>query len=149
MRNEALDVIMICKGCYNKDKYENVETALIEYYKKQYLMDMDNKDVSKNLLNITIMSKTVHWLMENAPDRMRGFVNTIFTMESYYDIPQMLPYTKEYDNAVSKMDFDELLFYKLVHFFKNLKMNGDCIAIDTSDYYTKHGDEPVRKIVME
>ena len=141
MRNEALDVIMICKGCYNKNKYEHVEDALASYYKERYLID--DVFICKELLNKVIINKTVHWLMENAPDRMNGLMNAIFTMEPYFDIPNVVPYSKEYDDKITSMDFDELLFYKMIKFFKNLKMNGDCITIDASDYYIQ-GEEPSR-----
>lgn len=130
MKTTAKDVILLCKGWYDKEKYPTILEALKQYYRKNYCDDMEECLNESFLLKI-VLEHTMQEIVRKYPDRMIGFVN------SYLIIPRGI---FGYDNN-SNQDYDYQLFYRITNFLANLQMRGDgFIEIDTRDYFEFESD---------
>ena len=128
MKTTAKDVILLCKGWYDKGKYPTISEALKQYYRKNYCDDMEEYLNESYLLKI-VLEQTMQEIVRYYPDRMFGFVN------SYLIIPRGIFC---YDNN-SNQDYDCQLFYRITRFLASLQMNGDgFIEIDTEEYFEKY-----------
>ena len=124
MKTTAKDVILLCKGWYNKEKYPTVLDALKQYYRKNYCDDMEDQLNERFILRVLLI-ETMREIAKDNPDRMLGFVNKYLTCEEVLFIPDK-----------KNNDYDYQMFYRIVHFLLRLKMRGNGITeIDTSDYF--------------
>lgn len=124
MKTTAKDVILLCKGWYDKEKYPTTLEALKQYYRKNYCDDMEEYLNESFLLKI-VLEQTMQEIVEKYPDRMVGFVNLYLTTPRFFG----------YDNK-SNQDYDCQLFYRITSFLNSLQMRGDgFIEIDTRDYF--------------
>lgn len=131
MKTTAKDVILLCKGWYNKEKYPTVLEALKQYYRKNYCNDMEEYLNESFLLKI-VLEQTMLEIVREYPDRMFKFVN------SYLIVPRGI---LGYDNN-GNQDYNYQLFYRITHFLNNLQMRGDgYIEIDTEEYFYDDYDE--------
>lgn len=125
MKTTAKDVILLCKGWYDKEKYPTILEALKQYYRKNYCDDMEEYLNESFLLKI-VLEQTMQEIVTKYPDRMVGFVNL------YLTTPRGI---FGYDNE-SNQDYDCQLFYRITCFLAKLQMCGDgFIEIDTRDYF--------------
>lgn len=130
MRTTAKDVILLCKGWYDREKYLTVLDALKQYYRKNYCNDMEDCLNEKFLLRV-ILIETMREIAVKYPDRLVGFIN------SYLTYGQIIFMPDEKNN-----DYDYQLFYRIVNFLSNLQTNGDgFIEIETDDYFHEITDE--------
>lgn len=129
MKSLLKDVILICKGYYNKDKYLSVKDALVAYYKKNYSDDYDVTD--EFLLNTLIRSAMIE-LCEKYPDRL------LMIMDGYIM------------KAGDADSYSSQLLSAIILAFHDLCMRGpNLIDIDTSIYFTIIDGErvPIHKII--
>ena len=130
MKTTAKDVILICKGWYDKEKYPTVLEALKEYYRKNYCNDMEEHLNERFILRV-ILIEVMREIASKYPDRLLGFVN------GYLTYGQMLFMPDENNN-----DYDHQLFYRIINFLARLQMRGDeRIEIDTDEYFYDDYDE--------
>ena len=54
MKTTAKDVILLCKGWYDKEKYPTMLEALKQYYRKNYCDDMEEYLNESYLLKIVL-----------------------------------------------------------------------------------------------
>lgn len=125
MKTTAKDVILLCKGWYDKEKYPTVLDALKQYYRVNYCDDMEDQLNERFILRVLLI-EAMREIAKDNPDRMLGFVNRYLTCGEVLFIPD------EKNN-----DYDYQMFYRIVHFLLSLKMSGNgVVEIDTSDYFS-------------
>lgn len=125
MKTTAKDIILLCKGWYDKEKYPTILDAIKQYYRKNYCEDMEEY-LNESFLLKTVMLQVMQEIAEKYKDRIYGFINR-YLLSS--ELLLMLPDT---DNS----DYDYVMFYRIICFCRNLKMRGDGVEeIDTSEYF--------------
>lgn len=130
MKSTAKDVILLCKGWCDREKYPTTLDALKEYYRKNYCNDMEEHLNERFILRV-ILIEVMREIAIKYPDRLLGFVN------GYLTYGQMLFMPDENNN-----DYDHQLFYRIVNFLARLQMRGDeRIEIDTDEYFYDDYDE--------
>ena len=130
MKTTAKDVILLCKGWYDKEKYPTVLEALKEYYRKNYCNDMEEHLNERFILRV-ILIEVMREIASKYHDRLLGFVN------GYLIYGQMLFMPDENNN-----DYDHQLFYRIINFLARLQMRGDeRIEINTDEYFYDDYDE--------
>lgn len=124
MKSTAKDVILLCKGWYDKNKYETILDALKEYYRKNYTNNLEDCLNEKFILRI-ILIEVMREIATCYSDRLIYFVN------------QYLIYGKTiYMPNPENIEYDHQLFYRITNFLANLNMHSDKLTnIDTSDYF--------------
>lgn len=124
MKTTAKDVILLCKGWYDKKKYPTILEALKQYYRKNYCTDMEDLLNERFILRV-ILIEVMREIASKYPDRLIEFVNGYLTYGEILFIPN------EKNN-----NYDYQLFYRIVNYLSRLKMRGDgCIEIDTDEYF--------------
>ena len=127
-KTTAKDVILLCKGWYDKDKYSSLLEALKQYYRKTYSDDYEEY-LGEGFLLKTVLNDAMQEITKKYPDRMPAFINQyILYGETIYGIPDG-----------TNQDYDYQMFYRIAEFFKRLQMRGDgLIEIDTHDYFVEN-----------
>lgn len=130
MKTTAKDVILLCKGWYEKEKYPTILEALKQYYRKNYCTDMEDQLNERFILRV-ILIEVMREIASKYPDRILGFVN------NYLTYGEMLFMPDEKNN-----DYDHQLFYRITNFLARLQMRGDrLIEIDMDEYFQDDYDE--------
>ena len=130
MRTTAKDVILLCKGWCNREKYPTTLDALKEYYRQNYCNDMEEYLNERFILRV-ILIEVMREIANKYTDRLIGFVN------GYLTYGEMLFMPDENNN-----DYDHQLFHRIVNFLTRLQMRGDeLIEIDTDEYFYDDYDE--------
>lgn len=130
MKTTAKDVILLCKGWYDKEKYPTILEALKEYYRKNYCNGIEEHLNERFILRV-ILIEVMREIAIKYPDRLLGFVN------GYLIYGQMLFMSDENNN-----DYDHQLFYRIINFLARFQMRGDeRIEIDTDEYFYNDYDE--------
>ena len=129
----AKDVILLCKGWYDSEKYPNTLEALKQYYRKNYNYgshDMDD-DLNEKFIFRVILLEVMKTIAREYPDRMLYFMNGfIGYVDLFFGVDQ--------DNN----DYDYQMFHRIVTFLARLQMRGDgYIEIETDDYFEEICDE--------
>lgn len=129
MKTLLKDVILICKGYYDKDKYLSVKDALVAYYMKNY---SDDYDVTDEFLLNTLIRGAMIELCENYPDRLPMIMNEYIIKAGDAD-----SYSSQLLSAIT------LAFHDLC------MRGGNLVDIDTSCYFTIVDGRrvPIRKII--
>lgn len=134
MKTTAKDVILLCKGWYNKEKYPTVLDALKQYYRKNYCDDMEDQLNERFILRVVLI-EAMREIANKYPDRLFGFVN------GYLTYGEMLFMPDETNN-----DYDHQMFYRIVNFLARLQMRGDeRMEIDTDEYFYDDYDDESNK----
>lgn len=141
-KTTAKDVILLCKGWYDKEKYTSKLSALKQYYRERYCCDMEDvlREQPERFLLRTVIEQAMYEVINNYPDRLRGFINgyVIASEIRLFGIPDR------------ELSYDEMLFYRIVSFFSSLQMRGDgLIEIDTEDYFEKDFNEKYERTTRE
>lgn len=124
MKTTAKDVILICKGWYDKEKYPTVLDALKQYYRINYSSEYEECLDYNWILNIVLLD-TMREIAENYPDRLIGFVN------NYLIYNGILCGMDIYNN-----NYAYQLFHRIVNFLGNLRLRGGGVKeIDTEEYF--------------
>lgn len=127
MKTTAKDVILICKGWYDKNLYPTILDALKQYYRKEY-SEVYEDNLNESFLYKIVLTDVMREIAEKYPDRLRTFAI------SYITSGGMFAGTPDENNK----DYDYQLFYRIVNFLANLKMRGDgLLEIDTEEYFTE------------
>lgn len=142
------DILLICKGYYNKEKYKSVEEAINGYYYKNYTYegyynenDMhENKDLllsHKELNKIFIIPCIKYYLSYLKGYIINSFCSNLFDEKSLYE-NQLI--TKDYiqdlygndkeNSSYEELTFDDILFYRSIKWLLSLKVKD----IDLSEY---------------
>jgi len=131
MKTTAKDVILLCKGWYDKEKYPTILDALKQYYRKNYSDQFEDQLNEKFLLRI-VLQQVMYEIVKYYPDRLIGLINIyLFSDNVFHIVPDE-----------NNHDYDYRLFYKINYFLCNLKMRGNgFINIDTSDYLEEYTDD--------
>ena len=86
-KTTAKDVILLCKGWYDKKQYPNLLEALKQYYRKTYSENYEEY-LNEDFLLKTVLTDAMREIVGNYPDRMKGFINLYLLYgETIYDIP--------------------------------------------------------------
>lgn len=132
------DIMLLCKGWYNKEKYKTTKDALITYYHKEY--GCEDIDPDFNFINVVLLQPAIsEFLNDNTKDQ---FISYIFT-DSIIDVCELWDkYNKK------KLSYDEELYYRLTHFIRRLKTRYyDEVLIDTDQYFTINNED--QRILVE
>ena len=124
MKTMAKDVILLCKGWYDKEKYPTVLEALKQYYRVKY-SDQFEEQLNESFLLHIVLEQTMQEIVRKYPDRMVGFVNLyLITKRGIWG----------YNDGNN--DYDHQLFERITSFLASLKMRGEgFIEINTDDYF--------------
>lgn len=127
MKTTAKDVILLCKGWYDTEKYPTILEALKQYYRVKY-SDQFEEQLNESFLLHIVLEQTMQEIVRIYPDRMVGFVN-LYLINS----------RNVYGCDENNQKYDYQLFYKITSFLTNLQMRGDgFIEIDTEEYFEKY-----------
>lgn len=130
IKSTTKDVILLCKGWYDKEKYLTILDALKQYYRKNYSEELEDQ-LNERFILRTILIDVMREIASKYPDRLLGFVN------SYLISGEMIFLPDEENN-----DYDYQLFYRIVNFLSRLKIRGDgFIEINTNEYFYNDYDE--------
>lgn len=124
-KTTAKDVILLCKGWYDKEHYKSLLDALKQYYRKAY-SDNYEEYLNEGFLLKTVLSDAMRETARNYPDRVNVFISQYLLYgETIYGIPN-----KE------NQDYEYQMFYRIAEFFKRMQMRGDGLTeIDTQEYF--------------
>lgn len=125
MKTTAKDVILLCKGWYDKEKYPTILDALKQYYRIHYSTHYEDLLCERFLLKIVLL-QAMQEIVKDYPDRLISFVNSYAISEpNLFIIPDS-----------NNRDFDYQMFYRVIYFLSNLQMYGEgLIGIDTEEYF--------------
>ena len=127
------DIILLCKGWYDQEKYPTVLDALKQYYRKNYCYgkhDMDEQ-LNERFIFRVLLIEAMREITKEYPDRLIGFMNGYLTDVQLLFIPD------ENNN-----DYDYQMYHRIKTFLARLPMRGDgWIEIDTSAYFNEVTDE--------
>lgn len=127
MRTTEKDILMICKGHYDHDKYETLETALNAYYAKHYRYPgEDVKPLSYRFMLQLWFNNCVETFLQ--PDTIRSFWRNVIVEEAFQE--------KRFLNENGCTEFYEVLYHRIVTWLILLDVrdkDGNW-KIDLSDY---------------
>lgn len=133
MRTTAKDVILLCKGWYNKEQYPTILDALKQYYRKNYCNDLEDQ-LNESFLLKTVLIEAMREIGTHYPDRLLYFINGFLMYgETLHGIPD-----------INNTDYNYQLFYRIVNYLSKLQMRGDrLVEIDTNSYFyeTRNGQK--------
>lgn len=130
MKTTGKDIILLCKGWYDKNRYSTILDALKEYYRKNYNTDMENYLNEKFLF--FLLKETMWEIAKDYPDRLVYFVNRFLSPN---ELGLLIP--NEEDTS-----YIHQMFYRIVMFLNTLQMRGNgFVEIDTDDYFYEDIDE--------
>ena len=127
MKTTAKDVILLCKGWYDRNKYPTKLDALKEYYRKYYSTEYEEY-LGEHFLLETVMKDVMYEMVRDYPDRLPRFVSVCLDSNLLSKL-----YGLEED-----VDYKTATFYRIVVFLSGLQMkdpDGKIIPIDASDYF--------------
>ena len=137
------DILLICKGYYNKEKYKSVLEAFNAYYHTEYLCEDITMDEGfaiqlflKPCVKEFLKEREVNWFCEN-------YLFKVSMHEIGLSHDRMLR-----KKEVKEMSFDEVLYYRLISWLCCLQVkdyNNEWI-IDLSDYHSRE-DGGIENIV--
>lgn len=139
-KTHGKDIMLLCKGWYNKEKYKTLKDALIEYYHKYY----GNEDYTPDydFINKVLLKQAVQELLT---DRFNGLlVSCLFDT----DVADIWKFDIKHMKLID-LSYEEELYYRLTKFLNKFKTNNrdGIIYIDTSVYWLK--DENGNDVMME
>ncbi len=127
MKNTEKDILMICKGHYDKEKHKTLEGALDAYYRKYYCISKKDIPVLSYKFMMTMwFNRCVEVFL--TPERIRNFWHNVIVEESFQE--------KRLLNEKGCTEFYEVLFYRIVKWLTLLSVkdeDGNWL-IDVSDY---------------
>ena len=105
MKTTENDILMICKGLYDQDKYKTLEDALDAYYRKYYCIPKEKLPVLsyKFMLHLWF-NRCVEVFL--TPDRIRSFWQNVIVDEAFQE--------KRWLNADGCTEFYEVLYHRIV-----------------------------------
>lgn len=118
MKNQTADIILLCKGWYDKEKYPTIVDALKQYYHIHYSEDYE--DIDERFLLHCLIKPTVQDIANKYPSILDSFLKVSLFGEGVF-----LP-----DD--SNRDIDYNLFYRIVQNLTHTMILG---KIDLSDYF--------------
>ena len=128
------DILLICKGYYDKNKYKSVLEALNAYYHREYGCEDIIMDEGF-ALNLFLKPCVKEFLKER---EVNLFCENYLFQQSMHEVGIL------HDRIFRKIDvkemsFDEVLYYRLISWLCCLRVrdyNNEWI-IDLSDYHTR------------
>ena len=134
MKTTAKDIILLCKGWYDKEKYPTVLEALKQYYRKNYCDDMEEVLNERFILRV-ILIEVMREIASKYSDRLLAFINGYLTYGEMLFMPDE-----------NNKDYDYQMFYRIVNFLARLKMRGEgWQEIETDEYFYEDYDEDGNK----
>lgn len=134
MKTTAKDIILLCKGWYDKEKYPTILEALKQYYRKNYCDDMEEVLNERFILRV-ILIEVMREIASKYSDRLLGFINGYLTYGEILFMPDE-----------NNKDYDYQMFYRIVNFLARLKMRGEgWQEIETEEYFYEDYDEDGNK----
>lgn len=88
MKTTEKDILMICKGHYNKEKYKTIEEALDAYYRREYLVPKEDlpRLSHRMMINLWFEQCIKAFLI---PEKINEFCHFILTTESWQEKPYL------------------------------------------------------------
>lgn len=124
------DIILICKGRYNKEKYKTFEDAFTAYYKKYYdEFKKDNLSESDILYIFIKPTLKLNYIL-NKNNQNYGFINKLFDLSMYEKLIQYR--LKENED----MSFNHILYNRITEYISELRTKEEdgTIIFDFSEY---------------
>lgn len=134
-RTTLKDVILLCKGWRDEEKYPTIRSALKAYYQQYCSSDIEYDNWTHALLHI-VLKQAMEELILRYPDRARGFVTIALFIHSCGE-------TDENDS------YYDVLFDRIVGYFAAMQIRGDGIVeIDTDAYFCRD-DNSEKQLVKD
>lgn len=137
-KTHGKDIMLICKGWYDDEKYKTLKDALLTYYHKNY--GCEDIDLDYDGINQILLKPAIEELLTER--NHSHFINCMFNT----DIGDFWKYDINHINII-KLEYEEELYYRLTKFLRGMQVsNGDgCIYINTSSYFKTIREEKVLK----
>lgn len=138
MKTTAKDIILLCKGWYDKEKYPTILEALKQYYRKYYSEQFEEQLNERFLLKILLL-QTMQEIAKDYPDRLIGFVNEYLIGTRWI-----------YDYDENNQDYDYQMFYRIINFLANLQIKGHtfCKEIVLEDYFMRYENRRLKEDII-
>lgn len=122
------DIILICKGRYNKEKYKTLEDAFTAYYKKYYDEFKENNLSESDILYIFIKPALNYILDKN--NQNYGFINKLFDLSMH---EKLIQYRLKEDEDMS---INHILYNRITEYISELRTKEEdgTIIFDFSEY---------------
>lgn len=130
-KTHGKDIMLLCKGWYNKEKYKTTKDALIAYYNKNYWYPNDKvKILEFRFINNVLLKPAIQELLTE--NFIHMFISYLFDIDGF-DI------WKFDDMKIKELPYDEELYYRLTGFLSRLRAKDKDlnINIDDSAYWKK------------
>lgn len=130
-KTHGKDIMLICKGWYDRVKYETTKDALVSYYNKNYRYPEDKVETLEyRFINTVLLKPAIQELLTERFTYM--FVNYLFDTDAFS--------IWKFDGMKMKeLSYDEELYYRLIGFLNNLICvdHDATINVDTSNYWLR------------
>lgn len=127
MKTTEKDILRLCKGYYDYEKYQSLEEALDAYYRREYCVSKEEiPELSYQFMVELWFGPCVRAFV--TPDNFRIFHQYVIFERSFQEV-------QSFHNEVH-MDFYEVLYHRLVKWLNLLQVRdekGNWI-VDLSDY---------------
>jgi hypothetical protein len=133
-KTHGKDIMLLCKGWYDRNKYKTLKDALIAYYNKNYRYSDDYEEtLTYSFINKVLLKQAVHELLTERFTYL--FVNYLFDTDAF-------SIWKYEGMKIKELEYEEELYYRITGFINNLKgIDADGIVnINTSDYWLRDDD---------
>lgn len=128
-KTHGKDIMLLCKGWYDKEKYITLKDALIAYYHRDY----GNTDITPDygFVNTVLLKPAIEELFTEKLKYL--FLQHIFNDSYIYHMKQ------------PSQTYEEELFRRLTGFLFSIRcQTDDSILVNTSDYWLKENGLEVK-----
>ncbi len=132
MRTTEKDILMICKGYYDKEKHKTREDAFDAYYKKYYRVgEGHNYHLSHKMIYDIWLKDCVRAFL--TPDKIGEFTFYVVDQEALQEKAVM---GKNCFGKIPETDFYDVMYHRIVTWLQLMKVrdNFGKYLIDVSDY---------------
>ena len=138
MKSTTKDVILLCKGYYDKEKYPTLLDALKEYYRK-YCGNVLQELFDESFLCDTLLPEVMLGIEQHYPDRL---CSLSYVLMPTYE-PILMPDADNHNYAYQ-------LFWRIAEFLNTVPLRGDNLTeIDVSAYFpVKKSDEVTERLEL-
>lgn len=131
-KTHGKDIMLLCKGRYNTDKYKTLKDALQRYYEERYQYGEPYDLLSFGFINEVLIRPAIEELLT---DRLKYmFIDFIFSDRRVFALYNYRSFESK------KLLYDESMYYRITQFLSELsciELNSDEVLINTDDYWVK------------
>lgn len=133
MRTTEKDILLLCKGHYDHDKYKTLEEAMLAYYNKHFRYETNQVDVIPYKIIVNLLLNECIKAFLN-PETQNSFIWYIINQESIKE--------RQLSNSEKEMDYYEIFFHRATTWLclLDVRDKGKNWIIDLSDYFNNDNE---------